>query len=240
VDAASFLVSVISIAVIRKPEPEPKPSTEGGRVGFRAEMAEGIAIVFKNRYLRRIAGCTATSNLGSNVFFAVFLIFCYRELGLSPGTVGLVFAVISVGWLAGAFLATPMARRFGLGPTLLISTTVSGAAGFLAPLAHFGFAVPVLVVSGLLTSVGIPIYNINQVSMRQAITPDRVQGRMNATMRTIVWGTLPLGAFLGGILGTLIGIIPTLLVGAALATLAGAWIATGPVIRLREQPAPVA
>jgi MFS family permease len=171
--------------------------------------------------------------------FAVYLIFCYRELGLSPGTVGLVFAVISVGWLAGAFLATPMARRFGVGPTLLISITVSGLAAFLTPLAHFGFAVPVLIISGLLGTVGVPIYNINQVSMRQAITPDRVQGRMNATMRTIVWGTIPVGAFLGGVLGTLIGIIPTLLVGAALGTLSGLWIAFGPVIKLREQPAPV-
>jgi MFS family permease len=239
VDAASFLVSVVSVALIRKPEPAPEPATETGQIGFRAEMAEGIAVVFKNPYLRRIAGCNATSNFGTNMGFAVYLIFCYRELGLSPGTVGLVFAVISVGWLAGAFLATPMARRFGVGPTLLISITVSGLAAFLTPLAHFGFAVPVLIISGLLGTVGVPIYNINQVSMRQAITPDRVQGRMNATMRTIVWGTIPVGAFLGGVLGTLIGIIPTLLVGAALGTLSGLWIAFGPVIKLREQPAPV-
>jgi len=75
--------------------------------------------------------------------------------------------------------------------------------------------------------------------LRQAITPDRVQGRMNATMRTIVWGTIPLGAFIGGILGTSIGLVQTIVLGGILSTLAASWIFLGPVIRLREQPTPV-
>src|SRR5205807_1363588 len=78
-----------------------------------------------------------------------------------------------------------------------------------------------------------PIYNIGQVSLRQAITPDRVQGRMNATMRTVVWGTLPVGAFLGGILGSVIGILPTMYIGAAVTTAAAFWLLLGP-LRLKE------
>ncbi len=76
------------------------------------------------------------------------------------------------------------------------------------------------------------------MSLRQAITPHRVQGRMNATMRTIVWGTIPVGAVVGGVLGTRIGLVPTLLTGGAVASLAFLWIVTGPVVRLREQPVP--
>jgi MFS family permease len=240
VDAASFLVSVVSIALIRKPEPQPQPHTGAGKQGFVVEMREGLGTVLKNPYLRRIAGCTATSNLGSNMLFAVYLIFAYRDLNLSPGTVGVIFGLGSFGFLGGAFLATPMAKRLGLGPTLLVSSVAAGAASFLTPLAHYGLAIPLLIASGVLVGLFIPVYNINQVSMRQAITPDRLQGRMNATMRTIVWGTIPIGSFVGGILGTAIGLLPTMFVGAALTTLAGVWIATGPVIKLREQPEPVA
>ena len=83
-----------------------------------------------------------------------------------------------------------------------------------------------------------PVYNITQVSLRQAITPDRVQGRMNATVRTIIWGTIPIGAFIGGIIGTVYGVLPAIYVGIAVSLLSGVWILAGP-IRLRVQPEPV-
>jgi predicted MFS family arabinose efflux permease len=97
----------------------------------------------------------------------------------------------------------------------------------------------VLAVTGFIQGLEAPIYNINQVSLRQAITPDRVQGRMNATMRTIVWGTMPIGALIGGILGTSIGLVQTIVIGGIVAVAAALWIFLGPVIRLKEQPAPV-
>ena len=84
----------------------------------------------------------------------------------------------------------------------------------------------------------LPVYNINQVSLRQAITPDRVQGRMNATVRTVIWGTMPIGAFIGGVIGTTYGILPAMYIGIALTILAGFWILLGPV-RPKVQPAPV-
>ena len=107
------------------------------------------------------------------------------------------------------------------------------------PIALVGAPAVILATTGFIEGLTIPIYNINQVSLRQAITPDRVQGRMNATMRTIVWGTIPLGAFIGGILGTSIGLVQTIVLGGILSTLAASWIFLGPVIRLREQPTPV-
>ena len=240
VDALSFLLSAIALASIKKPEPEPKPSTASGTSGFIPEMREGIEVVFRNAILWRIAACTATTNLGSNmVFGAVFLVFAYRQLHLSAGVVGVVFALSSVGALAGAFLAGWVVRKLGIGPTLGVMVIVGGLALLATPIALVGAPAVILATTGFIEGLTIPIYNINQVSLRQAITPDRVQGRMNATMRTIVWGTIPLGAFIGGILGTSLGLVQTIVLGGILSTLAASWIFLGPVIRLREQPTPV-
>jgi MFS family permease len=240
VDAISYLASAIAIWLIRKPEPEPKPMTASGASGFIPEMREGIDVVFKSPILWRIAGCTGTSNFASNMIYgAVFLIFAYQILKLTPGQVGLVFGAASAGFLVGALLAAPVARRLGLGPTLAVSMAISGLTMVALPLAQFGPSALILIILGFIESVQIPIYNINQVSLRQAITPDRVQGRMNATMRTIVWGTIPLGALAGGVLGSAIGVVQTILLGGILGTLGTLWIVLGPVIRLKEQPAPV-
>jgi MFS family permease len=240
VDALSFLLSAIAILTIKKPEPEPKPGTASGATGFIPEMREGIDVVFKNPILWRIAACTGTSNFGSNMIFgAVFLIFAYRDLHLSAAVVGIIFGIGSVGWLVGALLASRAARTLGLGLTLAVAIAVGSLANLAIPLASLGAAPVILSALGLITQTMVPIYNINQVSLRQAITPDRVQGRMNATMRTIVWGTIPIGAFIGGILGTAIGVVPTIVLGSLIDALAALWIVLGPVIRLREQPAPV-
>jgi MFS family permease len=240
VDALSFLLSALALASIKKPEPEPRPSTVSGTTGFIPEMREGIDVVFRSPLLWRIAGCTATTNLGSNIVFgAVFLVFAYRQLHLSAGIVGIVFGIASVGGLVGAFLAGWVARKLGVGPTLGATVVVGGLALLATPLALVGAPAVVLAVTGFIQGLEAPIYNINQVSLRQAITPDRVQGRMNATMRTIVWGTMPIGALIGGILGTSIGLVQTIVIGGIVAVAAALWIFLGPVIRLKEQPAPV-
>jgi MFS family permease len=240
VDALSFLLSALALASIKKPEPEPRPSTVSGTTGFIPEMREGIDVVFRSPLLWRIAGCTATTNLGSNIVFgAVFLVFAYRQLHLSAGIVGIVFGIASVGGLVGAFLAGWVARKLGVGPTLGVTVVVGGLALLATPLALVGAPAVVLAVTGFIQGLEAPIYNINQVSLRQAITPDRVQGRMNATMRTIVWGTMPIGALIGGILGTSIGLVQTIVIGGIVAVAAALWIFLGPVIRLKEQPAPV-
>ena len=239
-DALSFLASAIALSAIRTPEPEPRPATASGATGFVAEMKEGIMVVFKNPILWRIAGCTATTNFGSiMVFGAVLLVFVYRDLHLSAAVVGVIFAIGSVGGLLGALMASWISRRFGLGLTLGVTIVVGGLCLLLTPLALLGAPIIVLSATGLVSGLTIPVYNINQVSLRQAITPDRVQGRMNATMRTIVWGTFPLGGLLGGILGTTVGVVQTIILGGLISTLAALWIFVGPVIRVKEQPEPV-
>jgi predicted MFS family arabinose efflux permease len=97
--------------------------------------------------------------------------------------------------------------------------------------------VPALAGLNFLTQLMLPIYNINQVSYRQAVIPAELQGRMNATVRTFIWGTLPLGALIGGILGTQIGLVPTIYVGGTISALAVLWILAGP-IKIRQAPHP--
>jgi len=236
VDALSYLVSVATLLWIRHQEPQARPSGDVPP-SFFGEMWEGIKVVLGHPVIRLIAGCTATSNLGSNMGQAVFLLFAYNQLRMTPGQVGLIFGIGSVGALVGAVVAVGVARRIGLGPAIALSSGVGNAFLFLVPLAGLGY--PFLLLSAaffVLLFTG-SIYNINQISLRQTIVPVRLQGRLNATVRTIVWGTIPVGAFLGGVLGTRFGIVPTLYLSAALATLAVLFILAGPV-RLKEQPEP--
>jgi len=200
-------------------------------------MWEGIQVVIHNSTLWKIAGCTATWNLGSNIAFAVELIFLYRYLHLSPAVVGIIFAVGAVGSLLGAVASGPIVSRLGVGLTLLLSVLSGGFLMATVLAAYTNAPVFLSILFFVEFLLGAP-YNITQVSLRQAITPDRVQGRMNATMRTIVWGTIPIGSLLGGILASVIGVVPTIVLGGFITMLSAGWILAGP-IRIKVQPDPV-
>ncbi|HLY35198.1 MAG TPA: MFS transporter [Candidatus Limnocylindria bacterium] len=237
IDAASFLVSAVSLWIIRKPEPEPSPGSASGRTGFWHEMWEGIQVVVGNPTLWKIAGCTATWNLGSNMAFAVELIFMYRNLHMAPALVGVVFAIGAVGALLGAIATGPIVARVGVGRTLFLSAVSGGLLMATVLAAYTNAAVFLSALFFVEFLLGSP-YNITQVSLRQAITPDRVQGRMNATMRTIVWGTIPVGSVLGGLFAGVIGVPQTIVLGGFVTLLASGWILAGP-IRIKVQPEPV-
>lgn len=206
-----------------------------------AELREGLAIVLGNPLLRSIAGCTGTSNLFGNALVAVYVLYVTRELGIGPALLGLIFSMSGPGALLGALLAGRIATRFGLGATIIGAMIVGDVANLLIPLASgptFS-VVAMLMVPSFVAGVTGPVYNINQVSLRQAITPDRLQGRMNASVRFLVWGTIPIGALLGGALGEALGLRPTVLAMALCSMLAPLWIVFSPVRSLRMQPAPV-
>lgn len=238
-DALSFLVSALSLRWIHATEPA--PAADGRPRNIWAEVAEGLRLVLGSRLLRPIALCTGTFNLFSSLWSAVFLLFMTRDLGLAPALVGLIFGIGGVGFLVGAVLAGRIAQRFGVGPTIVGSTLLSGAVSI--PIALVGGPTPlvlvVLVLSQALMGLGLVVYNVTQVSLRQAITPDHLLGRMNASVRFIIWGTMPIGALVGGLLGDAIDLRPTLLLGAVGTTLAFLWVFFSPVRALREQPASV-
>jgi MFS family permease len=240
VDAISFVGSGLFVLGIRRREevPERAKTEAGTSSGMRAELSEGLRYVFGHRYLRWIAASTATFNFFSNVMFAIFLVYAVRRLDLGAGTIGLIFAIGNVGYLVGAITSNRVARKLGVGPTIVVGAA-AGIAALLVPLAPVSDPIPFLIASLLIVSLGLPVYNITQVSFRQAITPERLQGRMNSVMRFIVWGVIPLGTLTGGAIASTIDLRAAMWVGAIGMSLAFLPVLISPVRTLREMPEPV-
>jgi MFS family permease len=233
VDALSFLWSASWVAAIRARTP--KPARKADRHLGR-EIMEGLRFVLGNRLLRSIAACTASANLFSNVAFPVYYVLLARQLHLSAGVIGLLTSVSAIGGLIGSLLASRIARRFGQGPAIWGSVAVSIPPAFVVPFVHRDWTLALLAVSQVLMWAAVVVYNITQVSFRQGLTPERLLGRMNATMRFFVWGTIPVGAFLGGVLGSLIGVRATLFVAAVGGIVPFLPVFFSPLRRMRELP----
>jgi MFS family permease len=236
-DAIGTLVSVFTLVSITNPEPKLERRSDDGQSHFFAEMKEGVGVITGSKLLWTQAGCTATSNLGSNIFFVAIFLYAYRMLGISEGVIGIAFSIGAVGFLVGVLACSALTSRLGLGRSIALAAACNFAL-LIALLAHSSYGVLIIGVAFFASSFGNPIYNINQVSLRQIITPNRLQGRMNATMRTIVWGTIPVGSFLGGIFSTSFGVIPTLVIGSVISGASFLWIVLGPTFKLSKQPEP--
>jgi MFS family permease len=237
VDVASFLISALFLGAIRTPEPAPRPSGEQQNVG--GQIREGLTLVFGDRLLRAIAGCIGTVSLFNSVLEAVFILYVTRELGLGPGLLGLIFSSGSVGLLLGTFLPGWLARRLGLGSGIIGGLLLVGLSDLLIPLLNPSMAVvtiaPVLVVAQFFFGLGMVVFSIGQVSLRQTITPDHLQGRMNATMSFVAWGVVPLGGLLGGVLGETTGLRQTLFLAAGGELLAVLWLLLSPIRQVGKE-----
>jgi predicted MFS family arabinose efflux permease len=239
-DVASYVGSVLILLLIRRPETPPKPHDPdtGPRPSMRQEAAEGLRYVLGHRYLRYIAACTGTLNLFGNLGTAILLLYAVDELGLTAGTIGLIFTVANLGVLFGALTAERWGRWIGVGRTIIASAFLSSFPLVAVAIAPRDAPVPWIIAGFLIGQSMAVIYNVNQVSLRQAITPERMQGRMNATMRFIVWGTIPIGALTGGLLGGVIGLQATIWVGAIGSFLGFLPVLLSPVRSLERIPEP--
>ncbi|MGZ6267761.1 MAG: MFS transporter [Candidatus Limnocylindrales bacterium] len=241
-DAVSYLASALFVMRIGRPEEHPEAERLAAglaREPLRRQIAEGLRFVLRNPHLRAIALTTSSSNLFSNMIFAILPVYLYRELALSPAIVGVVFGLGAVGALGGALTANKVAARAGLGRTIIGSIALGGPALLLVPLAPHDAPVAWLIASVALGGFSAVVYNVNQVSYRQAITPTAIQGRMNATMRFLVWGTIPIGAVLGGLVATWVGVHNSIWVGALGSCLPFLAVLLSPVRSLRSMPEPL-
>lgn len=234
VDAASFAISALSLVLIRTPEPKPERRAE--HVTFRAAMHEGLSFVVKHPILRKIVACTSTSNLFSACFGAVEIVFLVRTLHASPALVGLLFSLGAVGGLVGGLTAGWFAKKVGSARIIWASILLPAPFSLLIPLAQPGWGTLLFAAGNVAFSLSALLYNSAQVSYRQRICPPELLGRMNASVRWIVWGTLPLGALMGGALGTWIGIRPTLWIGVVGSALAGLFVFFSPLRTMRDVP----
>jgi MFS family permease len=239
-DAISFVGSGLFLLRIRTEEQPVAAPADGRKTSLKTEFKEGLRFVLGNANLRAQAACTGTSNFFSNVAFAVVLVYLVRELELSAGVIGLAFSLGGAGSLVAAFAAMRLSQRFGIGPTTIATGFLWGPSTLLIAAAPVGnAAIPFLAASVIIGGFSIVTYNIIQVSYRQAICPPRLQGRMNSVMRFIVWGTIPIGALVGGALGTWFGLRETIVVGGIGGSLSILFIVFSPQRHLREMPEPI-
>jgi MFS family permease len=240
VDAVSFLLSTVFMLRMRHRETPPEHTVDEPRPKMWPQVKEGLQWVVGHPWLRSIAACTGTSNFFSSLMFAILVLYMVRSLGLSSFEVGMVFAVSSAGSIVAALATSRLNKWIGVGPTIAWTIVVSSLSGLAYPLAPKSFPLPLLMLGGAGFGFGAVAYNITQVSLRQAITPERLQGRMNAAMRWVVWGTIPLGSLTGGAVATWWGLHTALWVGAIGGLVPFIPVAFSSVRTIREMPEPVA
>ena len=210
-DAISFLASAFLLGMIKKVE-EPPPREE--RRSMKAELGEGLRYVFTHPYQRGMVAAVALSNFFGNVVYSIFLVYAVRGLGLSAATIGIVLAIGNLGTLVAALTAKRISDRLGVGRTIVYAAGMFGPGTLLIAVAPKDLAIPFLIASGLIVGFGVILFNVTAISLIQAITPDRVLGRANASRRFVVWGVIPLGGLIGGALASTIGLRETIFVGA--------------------------
>jgi Na+/melibiose symporter-like transporter len=233
-DAASFVCSAVSVWLIRKPEPRPEHTVEP-RMG--REIREGLRAVWRDPMLRALALRKGTGAFFLGITGGLYFFFTVHDLGLSASLVGTIISFGGAAGLLGAFAAERLVRRFGFGRTFIGSAVLTGAAMLFVPLARGSVAVCcAFLVVAQLGDLGWPVYHVNDRSLRQAITPAHLLGRVNAAMHLLFSGIMPLGALAGGAVAQVIGVRTTMLIGATGFLLSTLWLVFSPVRRLRELP----
>ncbi|GHH53087.1 MFS transporter [Lentzea cavernae] len=225
--SAFFLVRIKTV----EPAPERHPDPH-----LRREIMEGLRFVFGNVTLRMIVACTGTSNFFHGIQNAVMILFLLQTVNLSEGTAGLVLSAGGVGGVLGAAFAHRIGLLVGQARMIWLIPLLTWPFTLALPFISDGWGL-VLPMAGLAVSVfGIVVYNVGQVSYRQAICPDHLLGRMNASIRWVVWGATPLGALLGGGLGSWIGIVPTMWVSLVGSVAGMVWLLLSPLRSMRDLP----
>lgn len=234
VNAATYVLSACALASVRTPEAAPERTDRH----FVAELRAGASHVLRDPYLRANVGFSAIYNPFAQWVTLLLTLYAVQTLGLEAGQLGLIFAVGAVGAVVGAATAPRITARWRVGPILVACAVVECAALLVAPLADASWprAVSVVVLAAAMAcgGVGTAVSNVLLITIRQLRTPDALLGRVNATMRTVTYGTIPLGALAGGLMGDWIGIRPALLVGAVLCLSTIVWVALSPLRGIRR------
>jgi MFS family permease len=234
-DAISYLFSAFAIWRVHDDEVRSDPAE---RQGLFREIGEGIRFVFRHPLISRIVGTTATGNFFGQLVTTLEVIFVLNVLGLSPALLGAMFSVGAVGGLLGAVSTPWITKRIGEGTAVSVSAMGFGVAMLAFPLAGVfpALAVPLLLAGFFLEAFLVLVYNITQVTMRQRLCPPRLLGRMNASIRFVVWGVMPIASLLAGLLGSTIGILPTMWIGFAGTVLAAGFVVFSPLTTMRQLP----
>jgi predicted MFS family arabinose efflux permease len=232
-DAFSFIGSALFLGRMRSQGP---PVEEDGRESVLRSLRTGLRFVLRDELIRPGLGCVATINLFNFVFWAIFVLFATKELGVSPGVLGLALGAGAVGGIVGALVAVRLERLIGIGPAFTVGAVLFPLPLVLVPLATGSDLViaVMLATAEFLSSVGVMILDVNGGSMSLLRTPHRLRSRVTGSFRFVNYGIRPIGALLGGALGTVLGLETAIWIGALGALLGVFWLAFSPIPRLRE------
>ncbi|MBA3275780.1 MAG: MFS transporter [Chloroflexia bacterium] len=236
-NAFLYLVSVLTIWRIRVREHVDDLGQEQ-EAGMWGRIQAGLGIVWRTGTLRAVVGTRGVLNLFNAMLEAVFVLYIVQVLDVGPATLGIVFSIGGLGFLVGALLPSLVNRRLGLGATTAMALVVVGASDLLVPLAEGSgwLVVPLLIAAQFFFGIGMTLFNVNQVSIRQVAVPDHLRGRAGATARFVAMGVVPIGALLGGVLGEAIGLRQTLVLAAIGEITAALWLWFSPVRAIRQLP----
>lgn len=233
-DALSFLLSALSIGLIRTSEPPPLPVKQ--RQSTWRESIEGLRVIRENVLLRALAISAALFNFFGNFIGTLYVLYIVREVHAAPFVIGFLIATGGVSAFVGTIIAQRVIQRIGPGMAIGGMLSLYGLTGILIPLAHDprGVAVVLLFTAQLLGDVFVAIYLIAEISLRQVIIPNAFLGRVNASMQFVTQGVGPGGAILAGILGTALGLRLTIFIGVLGVIFAGVWLLVSPVRHVRS------
>ncbi len=230
-DAVSFLASAFTLGSIKPVEP---PTEEAERGHVKA----GLRYLWRSPVIRASLLATATINFFNFVFWALFILYATRTLGVRPGVLGVVLGAGAIGGLIGSILTGKISRRLGVGPTFVFSCILFPAPLVLVPLAHgsYWIVLPLLFAAEFLSGFGVMLLDIVGGSIKTALIPDRLRARVAGAYMVVNYGVRPLGALIGGALGTWIGLRPTLWIASTAAIAGVLWLLPSPLMRMRELP----
>ena len=233
IDAASFLVATLLLARIKLPD---TAFASGARRPIAADIVEGLRWLVLNRILRALVLNVANFSLAFNIVSAIYVLYVTRELNLSAAVLGFIVAMRGVGSIVGTLVVFGLSDKLGTGRSVLLATGLGSVGLFLVPIADGPSAALMLALGQFVQGTGMPLFSVHQTSLRQALTPDHLQGRVTASFRFMAQGPAPVGALLGGALGDALGLRPTIFLGAACSAIAIIWLVASPVRRLSAIP----
>jgi MFS family permease len=230
-DAASFLGSAFFLGRISLDEPPPAQRSRG-------DVAAGIRFILGSPVMRAALGATATINFFNYAFFALFILFATRSLHVRPAVLGIVLGAGAVGGVIGSAITGRLGRRIGIGPAFLVGCVLFPAPVVLVPLAGGPrpLVLAMLFLAEFWSGMGVMLLDITAGSIFAALIPDRLRARVTGAYMVVNFGVRPLGSLAGGLLGSLIGLRPTLWVAVAGAMTGFLWLLPSPVPRLRTLP----
>jgi MFS family permease len=236
VNSVSYLCSALGLATIQKHEEE--PATGQDRPSIKDSVIEGLRAVYGNPLLRGLLTQSATFNFFQNAMITVFVVYAIRSLGLTPAKLGIVIGAISVGGVLGAMYANRVRLAIGFGRTMMFTTVIGPLCPLLLLVPRGAGLGSMAILAGTQAFYGfnLLVFNVNTLTLRQRITPNRLLGRMNASYRMVLFGLGPIGAILGGLLGQVAGVGTAMVITALLLTTPALWVLFSPVFRLRDMP----